>query len=274
MTARRPLIRRTHLFELLDQSWFPETLRTLSVENLEYLTGSLGCYEPAVGKLQEVLEQTKEDHLLDLCSGGAGPVVKIAQRLEEELGRPIRVTLSDLFPHASFKDWRAPEGQSRVEYLQEPLDATDVPPGTRGFRTLFTGFHHFRREGALKVLEQAVKARAGIGVFEITTKCPSSLLSVLFVPLLLILWAPGVRPFRWSRLLWTWLIPILPLCHFWDGMVSVLRTYTPAELEELVAEIDAPDYEWKMGTLPVRTVPGRVTFLVGTPSAKQEGAGE
>src|SRR5450759_4223616 len=35
---------------------------------------------------------------------------------------------------------------------------------------------------------------------------------------------PWIRPFRWSRLLWTYLIPIIPLVFLFDGVVSCHRT--------------------------------------------------
>ena len=38
--------------------------------------------------------------------------------------------------------------------------------------------------------------------------------------------APTIRPFRWSRLFWTWLIPLVPFVLFYDGIVSCLRAYS------------------------------------------------
>jgi hypothetical protein len=35
---------------------------------------------------------------------------------------------------------------------------------------------------------------------------------------------PWIRPFRWSRLLWTYVVPIIPAVLLFDGIVSCLRT--------------------------------------------------
>jgi hypothetical protein len=54
-----------------------------------------------------------------------------------------------------------------------------------------------------------------------------------------------MRPFRWSRLLLTYLIPIVPLVVLWDGIVSCCRTRTPQELLALTSNF--PQYDWQAG---------------------------
>ena len=53
---------------------------------------------------------------------------------------------------------------------------------------------------------------------------------------------PRMRPFRWSRLLLTYLLPLIPLVVLWDGLVSCCRTRTPQELLALTK--DFPQYDW------------------------------
>ena len=50
------------------------------------------------------------------------------------------------------------------------------------------------------------------------------------VPLAVLVLTPAVRPFRWSRLFWTYLVPVLPPPILFDGVVSCLRVYTPEEM--------------------------------------------
>ncbi len=47
--------------------------------------------------------------------------------------------------------------------------------------------------------------------------------------------------------------------------MSCLRTYSLDELRGLVAELDAPSYEWKIGTEPVRGAPASLTYLISYP---------
>jgi len=44
----------------------------------------------------------------------------------------------------------------------------NVPAELKGLRTMFTSFHHFLPEEARAVLQNAVDAGEGIGIFEIT----------------------------------------------------------------------------------------------------------
>jgi hypothetical protein len=77
---------------------------------------------------------------------------------------------------------------------------------------------------------------------------------------------PFIKPFRWSRLLLTYALPVVPLCTLWDGIVSCLRVYDPEELARLVAELPASDYRWEYGRLDVPQMPTRLTYLIGAPA--------
>jgi hypothetical protein len=70
-----------------------------------------------------------------------------------------------------------------------------------------------------------------------------------------------VRPRSLGAWLFTYAIPILPLVIWWDGLVSCLRAYRPAELEALADGLDG--YRWEAGELRLR---GQVvTYLTGYP---------
>ena len=71
----------------------------------------------------------------------------------------------------------------------------------------------------------------------------------LLAPLVLIVVTPLIRPFRWSRLFWTYLIPLVPVLTLFDGLVSCLRIYSVQELNQLVAGLGTNDYHWEIGTV-------------------------
>ncbi len=111
-----------------------------------------------------------------------------------------------------------------------------------------------------------MRKRQGIGIFEPVDRSVLSIVSMLLlVPLSTLLVTPLIRPFRRSRLVFTYLIPVLPLLIVFDGTVSCLRVYSPDELRELVAGIDALDYEWQIGTERVPRTTNTLTYLIGTP---------
>ena len=76
---------------------------------------------------------------------------------------------------------------------------------------------------------------------------------------------PFIRPFRWSRLFFTYVLPIVPLASIWDRVVSCLRVYSPEEMRELVQSLGPNDYGWDIGRLAVKNAPTKLTYLIGRP---------
>jgi hypothetical protein len=74
-----------------------------------------------------------------------------------------------------------------------------------------------------------------------------------------------IRPVKVSQLLFTYLLPLVPVCLFWDAVVSNLRTYSLAELEVMTADMQSSDYVWKTGELRVPLMPGAYPWLTGRP---------
>lgn len=91
--------------------------------------------------------------------------------------------------------------------------------------------------------------------------------AMLGVPLVVLILMPLTRPLRWTHLLFTYVIPVLPFLILWDGMVSMLRIYSCDEMRQLTVELQAPDYRWEIDQIQVRGVPGMLPYLIGRPSS-------
>ena len=153
--------------------------------------------------------------------------------------------------------------ENHVTFYPASVDATRVPRELAGLRTMFTSFHHFSQEEARAILQDAVDAGECIGTFEISRRAPLTVLFTFAFAFALVVGTPWIRPFRWSRLLWTYLIPIIPLVLLFDGVVSCLRTYRPQELRNMVAQLKAPEYQWEIGE--DLTARAAITYLIGYP---------
>ena len=119
------------------------------------------------------------------------------------------------------------------------------------------------REQAREILGSAVRARRPIAVFEILSREPLFLLSLMLSPLMAALSVPFWKPFRWPWLFFSWLVPVIPFLVWFDGVVSWLRIYSEPELRELVAEF--PDYDWEIGKVRLGTAPVHASYLLGAP---------
>ncbi|HEX7241196.1 MAG TPA: hypothetical protein VF263_13060 [Longimicrobiaceae bacterium] len=258
-------MRRLHLLEIEDQPWCPAPIRDAGTDFLQFALRLGNNYGPVVPRLREALRRTGARRVVDLCSGGGGPWPRLVRDLDREEPR-VEVVLTDRYPNLEALRRVRDESGGRLGFHPEPVDALRIPPELDGFRTLFTGFHHFRPEDARAILADAVRSRQGIAVFEATERTALSLAATALSPLMVLLATPFIRPFRWSRLLWTYLVPVVPPFVLFDGLVSCLRTYTPAELRELVAPFAGDGYTWEIGE-ERGAGPVPVTYLIGCPSA-------
>lgn len=252
---------RLHLAEIEDQAWCPAVIRDAGTSYLAFVARASGHAAALMPKFREALTRSGQTHVVDLCSGGAGPILAIAGDLRCE------ITLTDLHPNvAAFRDV-ADNHRGNVHYVAEPIDARTVPAELRGLRVLFNAFHHFRPNDARAILQDAVRANQPIAIFELVCREPGPLVAMLFMPIVTMLVVPFLRPFDWRWLPLTWVIPVIPALVLFDGLVSCLRVYSVGELRALVVTLDAPGWSWDIGRIALPGAPSPATYLVGHPPA-------
>ena len=257
-------IPRFHLFELEDQIWFPAILRDLATDYLCFIQATFGLHRAVVPLLAEVLRKTGRRQIVDLCSGGGGSVLEI-QRALTAIGLDTRIIMTDRFPNLTAFQRIEQASHGQISFVRESVDARCVPDQLCGLRTIFNSFHHFRQSDATKILCDAVEAAQPIAIFEYPERTMVIvLLTMVLTPFLVALATPFIRPFHWPRLLLTYLLPLVPLTCWWDGIVSQLRAYTVDELKAMTK--NSTSYEWHAGTISLRGSPGHLTYLVGHPA--------
>ena len=255
-------MRRFHLFELEDQAWFPAVIRDLATDYLQFIQTRFRLDRAMAPLVARVLEQSGTRRIIDLCSGGSGPLLLIVADLAEQ-GIDVKATLTDLFPNIPAFAEIAAASRGRIDFERQPVDARDVPPRLDGLRTIFNGFHHLKPADARAILHAAASARQPIAIFEISERSPRTL-PVLLTPLAVWIATPFMRPFTWRRLFWTYLVPLVPLTCLWDGIASQLRAYTVRELRDMSAA--SPPMRWEIGQVKIAKGRGRLTYLTGTPA--------
>ena len=257
-------VKRLHLFEWEDLPSFPTVVRNVMTDFLRFALTRARVADAVFPVIEQMLEKTGQRHIVDLCSGSGGLLVDIHHNLNRRIGPPIRVTYTDKFPNVPALDALRRQNK-QVEFIATPIDASDVPPGLKGMRTMFLSFHHFRPDGARAILSNARAARQPIVIIEVTNRSLKNLSLMMSGAVAMWLLTPAMRPVTASRILWTYVVPIAPLCFMWDGVVSALRTYSPPELDALVRSLGPCDgYRWETGTRPAR-LGYSVTCLIGYP---------
>ena len=229
-------------------------------------------YGPIVHQLSKALTETDAVQILDLCSGAGGPWLTLPKALEQNEGLSLQICLTDKYPHATtFNNWKSLEG-NRVRFHPVPVDAMQIPDELNGFRTIFSSFHHFQPPEARAILQNAVDKRRGIGVFELAGRRAGTVLLTILMPVGSLLLTPFMRPFRWPRFVWTYIIPVIPFVLWFDGIMSCLRAYSLQELIGLTSGLTGHGYEWKIGQESSALFPLPITYLIGYPIRKSQSA--
>jgi hypothetical protein len=259
-------MRRLNLFEIEDQKWCPVSIRDGITDYLMWFEHFWNMYQPIIPRLRNVLKELKTDRIVDLCSGAGGPWLHLYREFDNQNGESPVVYLTDLYPNYSASETLTSITPGKLVFCAEPVSATNVPKHLTGFRTIFSAFHHFSPDMAKSILDDAVRNRQGIAIFEISQRHPLVIIPMCFSFFMVVLSTPFVRPFRWWRLFWTYILPAIPLAFMFDTIVSCFRTYSPAELRALTAAISEGDsYLWDIGVKSKNNSSAGITYLIGYP---------
>lgn len=251
---------RIHLFEFEDLKYYPDFLRNYGTDFLQFLSNKTGMFLPIVPLIEEALIKSNADTIIDFGSGGGGGLIGLNQELKKNFPK-LKIILTDYFPNITAFEQTKKQSKN-FDYIPQPVDARNVPNEFKGLRTQFLSFHHFKPEDAKAILQNAVDSNSSIGIFEAQEKNLASILAMLFSPLTVIFSTPFIRPFKIGRIIFTYVIPLVPVFVLWDGLVSSFRTYSVKEMKSLVEGLKAKDnFEWKIGK--VKSGPSKILYLIG-----------
>ena len=204
------------------------------------------------------------EQVVDLCSGSGGAVEKIRESFKKNYNKDLQFILTDISPRIQAYQYLSVKTGNAVSFADYPVDATNVPIKLTGFRTMFSGIHHFEPEEVKAIIQNTIRARQGLAIFDGGNKSIAMiLLIIIFHPVAILLSTPFYKPFRWSRLVFTYILPLIPVSAIWDGIISIINLYKPSKLLALARESNI-DYIWEAGK--VRNKFGlSITYLTGIP---------
>jgi hypothetical protein len=256
---------RLHLFEIEDQPWCPAWVRDAGTDWIAMILKLSGHSQRLAGVFKEQLTKAGTREVVDLASGGGGPMPVLVDAVVAE-GGDVHVTMTDLFPNLPAFERVVARYPGRFAFRATPVDATAVPADLPGMRLMFNSFHHLPPNLALNVLTDAAEKGKSIAIFEVVERSPVGILGItlgtLFSPITL----PMTNPRRWERWVFSWIIPVLPAFVWWDGTVSCFRIYSPTELRALTEQVNVPGYTWEVRRVPLGG-PATATCLFGHPGA-------
>lgn len=255
-------MKRKQLFEFEDQSWFPGFLRNYLTDFLQFISNQFDIYKAITPLLSETIKNSGEQRIIDLASGGGGGLFKLSNRLKEEHPN-LEIVLTDYYPNLKAFEYVTKQA-SNFKYETQSIDARLVPSDLKGVRTQFLSLHHFKEQDAVQILQNAVDSKSPIAIFESQERNVKSVLAMIFSPINVLLMTPFIKPFSIGRIVFTYLIPLVPLFVMFDGILSALRTYTVPEMNELISRVNGHEnFEWKVGRK--KSGPAGILYLIGEP---------
>lgn len=262
-------MKRINLFEFTDLPWYPQIFRRIQTDYLQFAATRGAGHQNLLPLLIKAMQHAHTTEIVDLCSGGTGPWLRLQEHFKQA-GWIVTIKLTDKYPLPEAVQKWSRAAIDGIEYLAEPVDALKVPDSLPGMRTLFEGFHHFRFTQARSILQDACQNKAAIGIFEASLKPALAPFLLLVAPLMTLLGylfvTPFIKPRTLARFFWTYLIPIVPLATCWDGVISLLRVYSPQELQELTEQLQCAQYIWEIGQASTGTPLFEFTYLIGYPA--------
>jgi hypothetical protein len=261
-------MKRIHLFELEDFTWFPHWLRACLTKLMVVMHQLVGSSDDLARLLGNALAHSRQLAIVDLCSGGGGPMLPVFEKLRSQPGMAdLRLTLTDLYPNQEVAAAVNTSPTPELAYHLVAVNAVDVPADLPGVRTLVGSFHHMPPATARRILHQAHASQQPICIYEMSDNSLPTALWWISLPLLFLLsffLTPFARPLTWQQLLFTYLLPLIPLCFAWDGAVSNVRTYTLDDLDTLLQGLDTEHYTWEKGRIGGWA---KKLYLLGLPKA-------
>lgn len=254
---------RYQIFEWEDFPWFPSSIRRAQTDYMKFVVQMV--YATFFERFRQWIRQSKTTQIVDVCSGGGGPWTTF----KPKLGHDVLVTLTDKYPNLdAFQHLHETIG---TDYIPTPVGITQIPSYLKGSRTCFTAFHHFEESEAIEFLSQTIRSGEPLCIAEVTERTWFAIISAMIrIPIFSLFITCFTRPFRWSKVFWTWIVPVIPLIMVWDGVVSHLRTYHPEEMLRMVERIpQSHTYQWETGRQS-GIAGSHVTFLFGIPKKRIE----
>lgn len=268
------IMKRIQLFEFEDFNWFPSWLRTCMTNLIVILQKMMGVPEVLAGLIAEVLRKKNLNNIVDLGSGSGGAMPEVLDSLHAIKGlENVELVMTDLFPNDKMLKKFNQNTEDKISYSQTSVDATNIATAPEGLKTMVNCFHHMPPKKAKEILASAQRTNQALLIYEMGENNIPLLIWWLLLPISLVIliimvlfMTPFVKPLTWRQIVFTYLIPIIPICYAWDGQASLPRMYTLKDLDVLLEGLGSDNYTWKKGHAKKENGKKSGTFLLGLPN--------
>lgn len=245
-------MKRIQLFEFEDFPWFPVWIRSSMTNLLVVMHKLMGTKEVLSEILSTIRKERSFSQIVDMGSGSGGIMPEVIRHMNSQnLDKPINLLLTDLHPNINFVNYINHSKKKNVHYSKTPLDATNLSQAPKGIKTMINSFHHMPPKKAQDILRSAQDNNQTLLIYEMAeNKLPLLLwwlllpLSLTIVFIMAMILTPFSKPITLKQIIFTYIIPIIPIFYAWDGQASLPRMYSFEDIEKLLKDIKKDNYTW------------------------------
>ncbi|MEX0291304.1 MAG: hypothetical protein AB3N14_19530 [Flavobacteriaceae bacterium] len=266
-------MKRIQLFEFEDFSWFPAWLRNCMTRLIVLLQRMMGTSQVLANLISKVLKEKQLLTIVDLGSGSGGVMPDVLELLRQDPElKDVKLTMTDLYPNEKIIKEITEKQDLNMSYYPTSVDATNIATAPAGLKTMVNSFHHMPPERARKILESAQQNHQPLLIYELgDNKMPLLVwwlllpISLVILMIMVLFMTPFVRPLTWQQLVFTYLIPIIPICYAWDGQASLPRIYSLKDIDLLLEGLNSDKYTWTKGHALKKTKKQGI-YVLGIPN--------
>ncbi len=225
-------MKRKQAPQITNAKWFPNFLTRCVHEFMTWFVNKVNAAKPFIPLIEEGLQHEERIVVINKkCGAGFETVDRL---LDEKIKRVF-------------------------------VDADNFTASEEGLYLSVNSFHQFSVDEAKDILKQIAENKQPVVVVEGNNDSLWQVFGMtVIVPLTVLFTAPFVKPFRFERILFTYIIPVLPIVTFFDGFMALFKLYAPKDLDELTTSIKAEGYSWRTGKLD-NGRGGKIIYLIGYP---------
>lgn len=264
---------RRRFKELHDYKWFPDIWRRGMTDFLSFFATYFFQYDPIFPLIKGMMQKSGYLKLCDYCSGGSGYLLSLLRYFRKNGIQDCKIELTDKYPNLDSFELIARRSGGSVSYIASPVDALNPPQSEAlEIRVMFSAMHHFSPDELGLILNRASMDKCAIGIFDYSSWDPIRAipLLILLIPHIFII-MPFAGVFSWRKMLWTYIIPAIPLTLLIDAAISRWNGYCVAELKEIIDKLPNLTYDWNIGSKPNFLWTGKIVYLIGCPKLRQDG---
>ncbi len=250
---RMSVLHKILTFECNDSPRCPLFIRESILEVLGKSIRDAKVYDALTPEFVQFCADAKVDTVLEFGAGSGESTAIFMDALLQTEQAPPHIYISDLYPMISVMTATCERYPQLLTMIPDSVDMCN-PPETpaHNMRMVLSAFHHFDTESVRRFLVDAQEQ--GVAVF-IAEPFTNSLKA--FFPLFL----HGFTSLAWNGLfslksrvlkfLFTFIVPLIPMCLLWDGLISMIRMYDEDMLMDIVGLSTTYEWQYKEVSVPL-----------------------